>query len=152
MKMKGKVYSACAQCVMTYDSETWPMRVEDMRRLERAEKMMIKWMCGVTLRSEKTSEQIRNRLGIVSLSDAVRQRKLRWFGHVERKGADDWVCTCRNVAVSGERGRGRKAWTEHVADDVRQLMLGQEDAQDRFVLKNDILGTVQHMQARKCGR
>ena len=35
--MKGKVYSACVQCVMTYGSETWPMRVEDMRRLESRE-------------------------------------------------------------------------------------------------------------------
>ena len=69
--MKGKVYSACVQCV-THGSETWPMRVEDMRRLERAE-MMIRWMCGVTLRNGKSSEEIRNRLGIVSVSDLVRQ-------------------------------------------------------------------------------
>ena len=34
LKVKGKVYSACVQCVMTYGSETWPMKVEDMRRLE----------------------------------------------------------------------------------------------------------------------
>jgi hypothetical protein len=40
LKVKGKVYSACVQCVMTYGSETWPMRVEDMRHLERAEQMM----------------------------------------------------------------------------------------------------------------
>ena len=46
---------------MTYGSETWPMRVEDMRRLERAEKMMIRWMSGVTLRNGKSSEEIRNR-------------------------------------------------------------------------------------------
>ena len=42
LKVKGKVYSACVQCVLTYSSETWPMRAEDMRRLERAAKMMIK--------------------------------------------------------------------------------------------------------------
>ena len=47
LKVKGKVYRAFVQCVMTYGSEAWPMRVEDMRRLERAE-MMIGWMCGVT--------------------------------------------------------------------------------------------------------
>ena len=123
--MKGKVYSACVQCVMTYGSETWPMRVEDMRRLERAEKMMIRWMCGVTLRNGKSSEEIRNRLGIVSVSDLVRQGRLRWFGHVERKDTDDWVSACRNMALSGERGRGsgRKTWKECVADDMRQLRL-----------------------------
>ena len=142
LKVKGKVYSACVQCVMTYGSETWPMRVEDMRRLERAEKMMIRWMCGLTLRNGKPSEEIRNTLGIVSVSDLVRQGRLRWFGHVERKDADNWVSACRNMAVSGERGRGRgrKTWKECVADDMRQLRLRQEDAQDRAVWRNGILG------------
>jgi hypothetical protein len=96
LKVKGKVYSACVQCVMTYGSETWPMGVEDIRRLERTEKTMIRWMSGVTLRNGKTSEEIRNRLGIVSVSDLVRQGRLRWFGHVERKDVDDWVSACTN--------------------------------------------------------
>ena len=34
LKLKGKVYSVCVRCVMMHDSETWPMKVEDMRRLE----------------------------------------------------------------------------------------------------------------------
>ena len=40
---------------------------------------------------------------------AVRQGRLRWFGHVERKSGDDWVLACRNVEVAGVRcaGRGR---------------------------------------------
>ena len=94
-----------------------------MRRLERAEKMMIRWMCGVTLRNGKSSEEIRNRLGIVSVSDLMRHGRLRWFGHVERKDTDDWVSACRNMAVSGERGR--KTWKECVADDMRLLRLRQ---------------------------
>ena len=75
LKGKGKVYSACVQCVMTYGRETWPMRVEDIsvRHLERAEKMMIRRFCGVSLCNGKTREEIRNRLGIVSVSDLVRQ-------------------------------------------------------------------------------
>ena len=62
------------------------------------------------------------------MSSRVRQGRLRWFGHVERKDADDWVSACRNVVVAGERGR---VWKECVADDMRKLMLKQEDAQDR---------------------
>ena len=75
----------CVIIVMTYGSETWPMRVEDKRRLETAEKMMIRWMCGVTLRNGKSSEEIRKRPGIVSVSDLVRQGRLRWFGL-------NWAC------------------------------------------------------------
>ena len=39
-RLKGKIYKACVQSVMVYGSETWAVRVEDMRRLERAENMM----------------------------------------------------------------------------------------------------------------
>jgi hypothetical protein len=135
LKVKGKGYSTCVQCAITHGSETWPMGVEDMRRLERAEKMMIRWMCGVTLRNGKTSEKIRNRMGKVSVCDMMRQRKLRWFGHVERKDADGWVSTCRNMAVSGvrSRGRDRETWKECVADEMRQLRSRQQNAPDRAV-------------------
>jgi hypothetical protein len=66
----------------------------------------------------------------------VCQGSVRWFGHVVHKDAADWVPACRNMAVSGERGWGRKAWTECVADDMRQLRLRQEDAQNRAVWRN----------------
>ena len=79
----------------------------------------------MTLRNGKTSEEIRNRPGIVSMFDLVHQGKLRWSGHVERKDADDWVSACRSMAVLEERGRGRcrKTWKACVADDMRQLKL-----------------------------
>ena len=44
--VKGKVYKACVQRVLVYGSETWPMKIEDMQRLGRAERMMVRWMCG----------------------------------------------------------------------------------------------------------
>jgi hypothetical protein len=50
LKLKGKIYKVCVQSAMTYGSETWPMKVEDMNRLVRAERMMMRRMCGVTLR------------------------------------------------------------------------------------------------------
>ena len=107
LKVKGKLYRTCVQSVMTYGSETWAVKMEDMQRLERTEKMMIRWMCGVTLRDIKSSEELRQKLSVVSVSDVVRQGRLKWFGHVEHKDADDWVSACRNMVVSGERGRKR---------------------------------------------
>jgi len=41
-----------------YGSETWAMRVEDMNRLERAEGIMVRSMCGVSLREEKSSDEL----------------------------------------------------------------------------------------------
>ena len=96
LRMKGKIYEACVQSVMMYGSETWAMRVEDMRRLERTERMMVRWMCGVTLKDRKRSEDLLEQLGIKSVAEVVRRNRLRWFRHVERIRADNWMSQCRN--------------------------------------------------------
>ena len=58
LKLKGKVYRTCVQSVMVYGSETWAMKAEDMQILERTERMMIRWMCGVRLSDKKASAEL----------------------------------------------------------------------------------------------
>ena len=119
---------------MVYGSETWPMKADDLLRLVRTERMMVRWMCGVTLKDRKASVELLDRLGVVAVDDVVRRGRLRWFGHVERMKADDWVSACRNLVVGGGkrgRGRGRKTWKECVTDDMKRLKLKREVAQDR---------------------
>ena len=57
LQVKGNVYRTCVQRVMVYGSETWPMKVEDVQRLERTERMMVRWMCGVRLKKRISSEE-----------------------------------------------------------------------------------------------
>ena len=44
---KDLIYSACVQSVLIYGTETWAMKANDLRSLERTERMMVRWMCGV---------------------------------------------------------------------------------------------------------
>ena len=64
-----------------YGSETWPMKAEDMQRLKRTERMMVRLMCGVSLKSN----DLNKRLNVEAVTDVIRQGRLRWFGHLERK-------------------------------------------------------------------
>ena len=41
-------------------------------------------------------------LGVQSVADVVRRGRLRWFGHLERRGVDDWISACKKVEVAGE--------------------------------------------------
>ena len=84
---------------MVYGSETWAIMVEDMQRLERTERMMVRWMCGVRLSDKKASEELLSQLEIESVSVVVRRGRLRWFGHVKRKQPDEWVSACRLIEV-----------------------------------------------------
>ena len=92
-RMKGKFFRACVQSVLTYGTETWAMKAENLHSLERAQRMMVRWMCGVSLKDRKRSEVLYSLLGVHSMANVVRHGRL-WFGHVERKNGDDWVSAC----------------------------------------------------------
>ena len=130
------------QSVMVYGSETWALKVSDTQQLERTERMMVRWMRGVSLKDRKSSQELLDRLGIVGVSECVARGRLRWFWHVERKSDDDWVSKCREMSVVGarRRGRGRKTWMECVEEDMHMLHLRREVALDRGVWRNGILG------------
>ena len=125
-----------------YGSETWPVKVEDVQRLERTERMMVRWMCGVRLKNRTSSEELNSRLGIVRIAEIVRRSRLGWFGHLERKGNDDWVSACRNLEVPGpkSKGRGRKTWDECVRHDLRSGDLNPQWAQNKTLWKSLIGG------------
>jgi len=45
--------------------------------------MMVRWMCGVHLKSRMAGVELDSRPGIERIADLVRQSRLCWFGHVE---------------------------------------------------------------------
>ena len=140
--LEGRIYSACVQSVLIYGTETWAMKADDLRSLERTERMMVRWMCGVSLKDRKRSEDLYNLLGINCVADVVRHGRLRWFGHLERKSVDDWVSACRGLVVERTRGRGRsrKTWEQCVRDDMKLLGLHPEWAVFRDMWRDLIWG------------
>src|SRR5213083_2201622 len=107
------------------------MKVDDMQRLVRTENIMVRWMSGVTLKDRRSSEELRSGMGIVGVDRVIRRGRLRWFGNVERKEADDWVSKCRNLDMEGGvrgKGRGRKTWMDCVRKDMGDCGLEGEDA------------------------
>ena len=53
--------------------------------LERTEIRMVRWMCGTSLREEKTSDELRDRMGVEAIGSVLKRNRLGWFDHVERK-------------------------------------------------------------------
>ena len=71
--LKWKIYRACVQSVLLHGSETWPMKVDDLDRLERMERMMVRWMCGVSLKDRRSSADLYKSLGIENVTEVVRR-------------------------------------------------------------------------------
>ena len=54
--------------------------------------------------------------------------RLRWYGHVMRKGDEDWVKKCLENRVEGRRpvGRRKSTWLDSVEADMAELEIDRE--------------------------
>ena len=88
--------------VLTYRTDAWAIKAENLHSLERTERMMVRWICGVSLKERKRSVDLYySLLGIHILTDVVKRGRLRWFGRIGCGIVDDWVSVCRKVEVAG---------------------------------------------------
>ena len=70
---------------MTYGAESWAMKVDVLRRLQTTEMRMLWRMCWKTLNDKVRSEKMREVTGVEEIRQFLRERSLRWFGHVENE-------------------------------------------------------------------
>ena len=84
-KTRGRVYSSCVRSTMLHASETWPLTKPNLQRLQRNDRAMIRQICNVRPQDMVTtrSNELLVRLGIEDLDLILKERRLRWYGHVE---------------------------------------------------------------------
>ena len=130
LRVKGK---HSGETMMIYSSECWAVKKTHEQKLRAAEMKMLRMMCGVTKRDRVRNEYIRMSVGVDSIEDKIAQSRLRWYGHISRKGEEDVVKKVwgwnREVKVS--RGRPQQTWDAVVKKDMEKRGLMKEWAQDR---------------------
>ena len=52
-------------------------------------------------------QELRMIVGVEPITTVIRSGRLRWYGHVMRKGDEDWVKKCMEFRVEGRRPVGR---------------------------------------------
>ncbi|KAE8703022.1 CYP749A22 protein [Hibiscus syriacus] len=82
LKLKGKFYKMAIKSALLYESECWAIKKDHVRRMEVADMRMFRWACGRTLWDMTPNSAIRMSLGVVPVSEKLREGRLRWFGHV----------------------------------------------------------------------
>ena len=53
------------------------------------------------------NQEFRDKLGVAPISGTMRENRLRWFKHLQRKTFHTPVRRVENIIVEGKRGRGR---------------------------------------------
>ncbi|KAF3647209.1 putative pre-mRNA-processing factor 6-like, partial [Capsicum annuum] len=140
-KLKGKFYRVVVRPALLYGAKCWPVKNSHIQKMKVAEMRMLRWMCGLTRGDRVRNETIREKVGVTSVECKMREARLRWFGHVKRRGMDAPVRSCERLALDGfRRGRGRpkKYWGEVIRRDMEQLQLTEDMTLDRKVWRTRI--------------
>ena len=133
LKSHGYACNACVHSVLLYSSETWAATQEDFSCLNRSDMMMIRWICSAKLRDKVPSEELRSRLGLGSIENALRRGRLRWYGHVQCMDPDTWPRKLDKTIITGNNPRGhpRKAWLQCIKKDLAVKGLDASLVQNR---------------------
>ncbi|KAK3545468.1 hypothetical protein QTP70_007685 [Hemibagrus guttatus] len=92
-RIKGKVYRTVVRPAMLYGLETVSLRKRQESELEVAELKMLRFSLGVTRLDRIRNEYIRGTAHVGRLGDKVREARLRWFGHVQRRDTECYSVT-----------------------------------------------------------
>ncbi|XP_070002810.1 uncharacterized protein [Nicotiana sylvestris] len=139
--LKGKFYRAVVRPAMLYGTECWPVKNSHIQKMKVAEMRMLRWMCGHTRMDKIRNEDIREKVGVAPMEDKMREVRLRWFGHIQRRSTDAPVRRCERLAVVGmRRGRGRpkKYWGEVIRQDMARLRITEDMTLDRELWRSSI--------------
>ena len=119
LKVRGTLYKCYVRYAPTYGAECWALKMEDERRLKTTEMRMLRMICGKTLKDKINNEKIREMTGVVRLEEFLREKRLRWLGHVERMDEEKGPVKALLLEVHGtKKGRPKKRWKEVLKCDM----------------------------------
>ena len=90
-------------------------------------------ICGVMLKDKVESTVIVSRVEVDDLEEHLKQKRLRWFGHIVRRDEEMEMKKVFELKIEGQRNRGRpvKRWIDVVEEDMKKRGVVQQDAGDR---------------------
>ena len=152
-KTCGCLYSSCVWSTMLHASQTWPLTKPNLQRLQPNDRAMIRQICNVRPQDIVTtrSDELLVRLGIEDLDLILKERRLRWYGHVEcSNGA---IKTAFDIQVNGKRGPGKPKtiWKQLTERDIREWKLSAINPHDRHAWRSSVRSAM-HAASQLSGR
>lgn len=81
---KMLVYKACIISMLLYGSESWTTYARQEDKLQSFHLRNLRFILGIRWDERKTNVEVLNIAGLPSMYTLLRQRRLRWLGHVHR--------------------------------------------------------------------
>ena len=127
----AKLYTSCVRSALLDGSKNWAPTVAVLQRIQRNDRSMIRWICGVKPKDRSSSSFFLTKLKIPDIRTLLQSRRLRWYGHVRRS----FMCIkdVLELLLPGGRSRGRptKTWLSCVEKDMEFYGLENADPPNR---------------------
>ena len=132
-RTKGKVYKTVVRPAMLYGMETVPTTKKQEASLEVEELKMLRWALGVTRLDKIKNKHVRGTAHVRQFGDKARETRLRWFGHVKRRDEAYVGRRMLEMDLPGRRKRGRpkRRYMDVMKEDMIEIGVTEEDAEDR---------------------
>jgi hypothetical protein len=128
------------ESVLLYGSEIWTLNEYYRKRLQAVEMDCLRRSARVSRLEHISNQEIRTRMNAEkSIIDRIKNKGLKWFGHVLRMEEERWPKQLYHWKPPGKRKRGRprKSWREEMMPAMQSRGLSIEDAQDRRLWRTD---------------
>ena len=105
---------------MVYGAECWPVRKKAERKLHTTQMRMLWGAIGKMRLDHVRNVDIWKEAHMYPMAEFLREKRLRWFGHVQRRHKDEATRNILQMTVDGKRNRGRPKprWRDPVKEDV----------------------------------
>ena len=123
LRTKLKVYHASIRTILLYACETWHTKVADQRKLSAFEHRCLRTILKVRFSDHISNDAVRQRCHInQSIEDSIRERRLRWLGHIPRKPPGELTIETRlSSPLRGwkrRQGGQIKTWAKTILQDL----------------------------------
>ena len=151
IKTKMAVYNACVISTLLYGSETWTTYARQDRRLNSFHMRCIRRILGISWEDKVTNTEVLSRADLPSMFTLLRQRRLRWLGHVRRM--DDGRIPkdiLYGELAAGKRATGRPQlrYRDVCKRDMKALKMETDSWEDTAADRSRWRGTLdQHLKA-----
>lgn len=124
LKTKLSIYETIVLSTLLYSSECWTTLKHHLRKLNGFLVRCLKSILKITWRDYVPNEEVLRKAEMMTIEDIIRQRRLRWAGHLSRMPEDR---IAHRIAFAelreGHRGRHKpkQRWTDTLKADLKAL-------------------------------
>lgn len=111
IKLKGKFYRTAIRPTMLYGTMVLNVRLfrrNIFHKIGVVQMRMLRWISGTTWKDKIRNEEICLNIGVASIDEKMKESRLRWFDHVQRRAINVPIRKNELIQAEGTKeGRGR---------------------------------------------